>query len=242
MLSVIARACRHPIAYSGVYRTTNLTLQKIIRESEEIYSFIFSAPKLPKWRAGQHAIFTLPNKDVSGKSYRPFSVASAPSEGVIRISTIISKNPSSFKENLLSLQSGQLIRMRGPYGEFCIKKHMKKVVGVAGGIGITPFRSLINDLVKKDSAVDFTLIYSAKPGLHTFKDELDILIKDKPNLKIIYTNTPDEVNTALDEQIATNHNRAYYFLSGSPGMITALKKSLKQKGIRKIISDPFKGY
>ena len=242
MLDVLTRASRHPIAYSGFFRTTDLRFRERIQESESIYSFIFEADSLPKWRAGQHSVFTLPDQKVSGKTWRPFSVASAPHEGVIRIGTIVPETPSNFKQKLMGLAAGDTVRMHGPYGEFFLKPHMKNIVGVAGGIGITPFRSIISDLAHNKSDTKVTLIYSAKDDLYTYKSDLENWQNQNPNIKIVYTKTAEEVNAELSVLASNHQNNAHYFLSGSPGMIGALRKNLLNKGIRKIVNDPFKGY
>lgn len=243
MLDVISRACRHPIDYSGIARVTNLEFKEKIQENDTTFSFIFSSPKLPVWKAGQHAIFTLPKKRVEGKTWRPFSVAAAPHENVIRIGTIVGPEPSSFKQNLSSLNAGDQMRMYGPYGELYLRPHMKKVVGVAGGIGITPFRAIIADMAFKGNNLDFHLIYSAKTE-HVYKADLENWRAKLPNLKITYTATADEVNAVLDKEVADAGSNAHYLLSGAPGMIEALRKSLQNKGIKRghILHDPFKGY
>lgn len=243
MLDVIKRACRHPVDYSGICRTTDLELVEKIDEGNSVFSFIMKPDKLPTWKAGQHSIFSLPGKPVTGKTWRPFSVASAPHEKVVRVGTIISSEPSSFKQHLSSLKPGEKVRMHGPYGELYIRPSMKRVIGVAGGIGITPFRSIIADLAHKQSQVDFTLIYSAKES-HTYSDELDRWSQKNANIKIIFTRTAEEVNAELDKLVEQNKNNAHYLLSGAPGMIEALRKSLLQQEINsgRIFNDPFKGY
>lgn len=243
MLDVITRACRHPFDYSGVCRVTDLELVKQVDEGNDIHSFILKADKLPGWKAGQHSIFTLPKKVIAGKSWRPFSVASAPHEGVIRIGTIISEPASSFKQQLSSLATGGKVRMYGPFGELYIRPGMKKVVGVAGGIGITPFRSIMADLAHKRSPVQLTLIYSAKES-HTYRDELEKWCRENNNLQIIYIHTAEEVNAELAKQVEQNKNEAYYLLSGAPVMIEALRESLLRQKIKSghIFNDPFKGY
>lgn len=243
MLDVISRACRHPLDYSGIRRVTNLEFKEKIQENDTTYSFIFSAPKLPTWKAGQHAIFTLPGKRVEGKTWRPFSVAAAPHENVIRIGTIISPEPSSFKQNLMSLGAGDQVRMYGPYGELYLRPNMKKVVAVAGGIGITPFRSIIADMAHEGNNLDFHLIYSAKAE-HVYQADLENWKAKLPNLKISYTATSDEVNAELNKLVAENGNDGHYLLSGAPGMIEALRQSLLAQKIdrSRIIHDPFKGY
>ena len=131
--------------------------------------------------------------------------------------------------------------MNDPLGEFHTSSKIAHIVGIAGGIGITPFRALIKDIsLGIIPHTKLTLIYSAV-GPHIFKDELEILAQHS-DIEIIYTQTPDEVNTALDQQINAQGNSAHYFVSGSPGMIGAIRKTLKSKGIRHIINDPFKGY
>jgi len=242
MLDIISRACLHPIEYSGIIRTTTLHFEEKVQENDNTYSFIFTAPKLPNWKAGQHAIFTLPGANVEGKTWRPFSVASAPSEDVIRIGTIIPPEPSSFKQKLMSLVPGDKVRMFGPYGELCLKSSMKKVVAVAGGIGITPFRSIICDMASYGKNVEFHLIYSAKAE-HVYKSELENWKRKLPNLEITYTTTAEEVNTELLNEVANNKD-TYYLLSGAPGMIEALRGTLVEQGIKLnlIINDPFKGY
>ncbi len=243
MLDVIKRACRHPIDYSGICRVTDLRLAEKIDEGGGVFSFIMKADQLPSWKAGQHSIFTLPGAKVEGKTYRPFSVASAPHEGVIRIGTIVPPEPSSFKLHLSSMAVGGQVRMYGPYGELYIRPDMKHVVGVAGGIGITPFRSIINDRAHRQSDTRLTLIYSAKEA-HTYRPELEAWSSGQENINIIYTHTSEEVNAELEKQVSQLRNQAHYFLSGAPKMIEALQDKLYSLGIKNghVRHDPFKGY
>jgi ferredoxin-NADP reductase len=242
MFDVFLRALRHPINYSAIRHVTTLRFKERVQENENTYSFTFTATKLPNWRAGQHAIFTLPGKKVTGKTWRPFSVASAPHENTIRIGTIIPPEPSSFKQNLMTLQTGDQVRMYGPYGELYIRPSMKKVVAVAGGIGITPFRAIIADMAFVGKDIDFHLIYSAK-AKHVYKSELEDWKIKLPHLRITYTHTPEEVEAELDKEIVAG-NDTYYMLSGAPGMIEALRRSLRERRVprSRIIHDPFKGY
>lgn len=242
MLDILSRALRHPIDYSAIRHVTTLRFKERVQENENTHSFIFTAPKLPDWKAGQHAIFTLPGKKVAGKTWRPFSVASAPHEHEIRIGTVIPPEPSSFKQGLMSLQSGEPARMYGPYGELYLRPEINRVVAVAGGIGITPFRAIIADMAFEGKDIDFHLIYSAKAE-HVYRSELEDWKIKLPHLRITYTHTPEEVNTELDKEIADG-NDTYYMLSGAPGMIEGLRRSLRERRVprSRIIHDPFKGY
>lgn len=251
MLDVITRACLHPFDYLGVRIITDITFREKIQESENIYSFIFTAPKLPSWQSSNHALFSFWGEKMQGGNWRAFSVASAPHEGVIRIGTTFPEKPSDFKLRLLALKPGEKVRMFGPHGEMYVRKNTKQIIGLAGGIGITPFRSIIADLsakyaqaglTHKQSPVKLTLIYSARDSLYTFKSELESWRVRNPNIEIIYTATPEEVNAELEKQIATHQNNAHYFISGPPKMVESLRDSLRSKGLRNIVSDPFKGY
>lgn len=244
MLDVIIHALLNPRDYIGVAKVTNLSFKEKIQESEEVHSFIFSADKLPSWKAGQHAIFTLPGKKITEKTWRPFSVASAPHEGEVRVGTILPPTPSSFKQNLSVLQPGEKVRMFGPYGELYIRPKMKTVVAVAGGIGITPFRSIIADLTNRQSDISLTLIYASSNGNYTYKNELDNWAQINKNINIIYVVSSEEVYSTLAVELVKYKNSAHYFISGAPKMIDGVRKYLLENGVSKkqILNDPFKGY
>lgn len=241
MLDVILRALRHPFDYLPVIMRRKLILREIIQESEDIYSFIFTPKRPCVWKAGQHGIFLLPRLKVEGKKWRAFSIASSSHERIVRISTIIKDEPSSFKKHLRSLNVGDSVIMYGPFGEFHTSKKISRIVGIAGGIGITPFRAVLKDIalgVILDTEI--TLIYSSQTT-YTYKQELEQFAQH-PAIEIIYTTTPEEVNAQIDTQVEKHGNSASYFVSGSPGMIGAIRKSLKGKGVRHIVNDSFKGY
>ncbi len=242
MYNLFFRAIIHPVSYSGVLKVRELIFEEKIEETPGVFSFIFSMPKPFSWQAGQHAIFTLPDKDVQGKTWRAFSIASSPHEGVIRIGTSFPKEPSDFKKKLMDLNPGEQIKIRGPFGEFHASGETQKIVGIAGGIGITPFRSLAYEISHGHlPETDLTLIFSAQEN-HPYKSDLDNWTSLTERLRIIYTNTPEEVNQALEAQRDIYGNEADYYISGSPNMIKALRKKCKQIEIKKIVSDPFKGY
>lgn len=242
MDSVFARAFKHPIDYCGVVEIHDLPFREHTDLGNNTHSFTFEKPESCNWKAGQHALFILPGKKVIGKKWRAFSVASDPNEDKVMIATTVPPEPSDFKRKLLQLKKGDKIRMFGPYGEFHTRKAAKTMVGVAGGIGITPFRSLLHYLSQQnDNNFSFELIYGGKEGFFAFKDELE-KISENPNITIHFKNSPDEINAQLDEAVAKHKNNATYFLSGSPGMTQALHKKLEDNQIKHIINDPFKGY
>ena len=126
-----------------IFKKRKLVFLKKRKEPGDISSYYFNTNEEFHWRAGQHGIFSLPNIKVEGKSWRFFSLASAPHEEDIMISTRLREPLSGFKSKLDELQPGDPLTMRGPFGHFYISEPEVGAIFVAGGIGITPFRSLI---------------------------------------------------------------------------------------------------
>ncbi len=194
------------------------------------------------WQAGEHGVFTLHDKDVSGKKWRAFSVASIPEEGFMMIGTRTGKVVSSFKKNLASLKKGDIVNVRGPFGWFLLQDEDSPVVLVAGGVGITPVRALIKEMEKAKTR-DTNLVYSSNDH-HLFKEDIEKAAASNEKLKINLTRTADETQLALKEIVKEKGNKAFYYISGNTKMIKSIKKFLKAHNIKgnRIINDPFFGY
>src|ERR1700722_7437672 len=106
-------------SFSKLFVIHHLTLQEVSIEGEDIKTFVFKSDKDLDYQAGQYGIWLL-RRWVKGKPFRLFTVASAPEEGVMRLSTRISK--SDFKQKLNKLVAGDKLLMFGPIGEFTIPK------------------------------------------------------------------------------------------------------------------------
>lgn len=242
MLDLISRAILHPLNYAGVIFSHKLYFEKHLEEGNGAHSFIFVSKKPFTWKAGQHGIFSIPSLKTSGKNWRVFSIASSSLENEVRISTNIPEVPSDFKAKLVSFKLGDVIYMNGPIGELYVHKNTKQIVGIAGGIGITPFRPMLLELSKPDAPdVKLHLIYAGKNNYFTFCAECEMYTNSK-NITISFVNTPEEVNLEIDKSVNIFGNSAEYFISGSPGMVGAVKKRLEGFGIKKIFNDPFSGY
>lgn len=241
MFDFLRRAFTHPHDYWTVLCWQRVTLIRHEEHAEGIHSFIFEKPPQLTWKAGQHGVWWFFDWRLKGKNWRAFSIASSVHENEIRISTNISAEPSPFKRKLLSLVAGDTIWLQGPFGEFHAHDH-PQLIGIAGGIGITPFRALAYEIANghnTHSALD--LIYSARTE-YTFKAEFDAWTNTTPKLRVAYVHLPEEVQASLQQHIATHGKETPVLLSGSPGMITAITNSCHEQGLARIISDPFKGY
>jgi ferredoxin-NADP reductase len=205
---------------------------------------VFELEKHPdvSWVSGQHGIFTIPNAEIDGVKWRAFSIASTKDEKNIVIATKIGGDPSSFKQAMDNLKPGDSINMRGPFGWFYLQDKISAAVMIAGGVGITPMRALFKE-IEKENKRKVTLVYSARES-YLFKDELDTIAERDANISIVYVHGKEDTQDAIKKAIREAGKNAYYYLSGTPGMITETKDLIKNNGISKkqIVTDEFKGY
>jgi ferredoxin-NADP reductase len=113
-------------------------------------------------------------------------------------------------------------------------------VGIAGGIGITPFRAIAYEIARRHLPhTRLTLIYAAR-NTFAYQDELDRWQSDR--VRIIYVHNRAEAERALTEQFAHLGNQASYYLSGTAAMLTELIATCQKLGAKNIVTDPFTGY
>lgn len=220
------------------------TLQVTLKVGEP-FSFI----------AGQYCFITLPHllypDDRGGK--RHFSIVNSPNEkGVITIATRL--RDSGFKKSLNELPEGSEVNLGPIAGAFTLPDNTKRpLVLIAGGIGITPYMSMLKFIQEKQLPYNITLIYSNRDqSSSAFLDELDELSKTLPNFKLILTMTEDNewqgekrrVDTIFIKDYIKNLNEPLYFVVGPPPMVEAVQKSLLEAGvdISNIKVENFTGY
>jgi ferredoxin-NADP reductase/nitrite reductase/ring-hydroxylating ferredoxin subunit len=208
------------------------------------------------YTAGQYAFFKLDHisGDVKGP-IRHFSIASSPTEqDHILISTRIRDTP--YKQKLASLKEGAKILVWGPEGEFVLHDdYSKPAVFLSGGIGVTPFRSMIKYATDKQLPIKITMFDSNRNQQNIlYKEEFDRWADQNKNFKVIYAVTEEE-------QEATNSNwsgergrigklmlerhlskgeigNAIFYICGPPGMLKAMQELLQKE--MQIPKDRFK--
>lgn len=210
-----------------------------------VWSFSFTPNKQPKWKAGQHVVLFLKDKD-GKRARRSFSISSAPSEGVITITTRLqSSKLSNFKQALKSLKKGDTLTMRGPIGKLVIDTDSEtEYAFFATGIGITPFRALLKEMATQKTRNKVTLFFAGNKENHFFRDELSELNIKLPNLKIRYIYYPERLlGSTIEEQLGESLLSTVFFLSGSSKMIKSYRRTLSGLGVnrRNIKSDTFLG-
>jgi ferredoxin-NADP reductase len=221
-----------------------LTFKQKTEVAPGVFAFSFIPQKPITWRAGQHGIFEIPL--ANGKTGRkPFSISSAPAEGVVTITTRVSNEfAGPFKQALFKMKKGTEIKMRGPIGKLYIK-HPKKSYGLlATGIGITPFRSLLTQLDADQLDTKVTLVYVGNKDNHFYRSELTDIKNKYPNITIYYIFKPERITGHIIEEIfASELPDTIFLLSGSRQMIKSYRRTLQGLGVPRshIKKDTFLG-
>lgn len=204
----------------------------------DYYIFNFKKPTELQYKEGQYGIFMHVDKIIEGRKMRAFSMVSSADETVLTIATKIVKEPSDFKAKMLLLNEGEFMSYTGPTGNFTLEND-EGAVFIAGGIGITPIRSLLHEIDVKKRKIDVTLIYSEAAGVFPFEEELKAM-----NIKSFYQTTASATKEAVLKVSSEKKNDVFYYMSGSPGFVSGIQDLLISNGVLKerIKFDRFNGY
>jgi ferredoxin-NADP reductase len=233
-----------------------------LRRREEVaqgtMAFYFDKPAGFDFKPGQFVDVVLPDPpqtDAEGNG-RALSLASAPADPHLMVATRL--RDTAFKRVLRALPLGSPVQLDGPSGSFTLHKNpAKPAVFVAGGIGITPFRSILHQAARDRLAHQLYLFFSnRRPEDAPFLEDLQDLARQSPNFHFLPTMTEMEKSQRewkgergfLDRAMLTRHlpalHGSIYYLAGPPGMVTALRQTLIQAGADEddIRTEEFSGY
>lgn len=226
--------------------------------AEKTVAFYFEKPSDFEYKAGQFVDLSLidpPETDGEGNT-RAYSIATAPHESEIMIATRI--RDTAFKRTLLTMPLGTKVKIDGPFGNLVLHNSTARpAVFLTGGIGITPFRSIILSATKKKLPHRIFLFYSnRRPKDAAFMDELKIIRNDNLNFKLISTMTETEksndewkdetgyINKAMLLKYLPKLNGPIYYIAGPATMAGAMQKMLDEAGIDNddVKIEEFSGY
>lgn len=210
-----------------------LKLTDKIKRTRDVITFVFEPQEKLEWKAGQYLHYVLHHEPTDNRgSDRWFTVSSAPFEKNVWVTTRhTAKKSSSFKSKLFDLPLGKNIEISHLEGDFTVEDLDKDYVFLAGGIGITPFRSILKQLDHENKKIKLTLIYANKEKDNiVFKDELDEL-SHKNNFKIKYIFSPDHINEETIKFLPDYENKNYY-VSGPEIMVESLLEMLRKLEIK----------
>ncbi len=214
-------------------------------ESPSIETFVFEAGRQLPWKAGQYYVYLIPQAWRDKRSpFRPYSVSNAPGGTTLELTTRFPETPSLFKQSLRAMAPGTRVRAFGPYGSFAPSRSATEHVFIAGGIGITPFMSMIRDFAGRGDMPPVTLLYASRDGQVPFREELDEVASRFPSLKVHYVIDPQRVDAETVQRLVPNVAGSTFYVSGPPPMVKGVAGTLKGIGVRgsRIKRDNFRGY
>lgn len=226
--------------------------------AESTLAFLLEKPANFRFKAGQTIDMTLidpPETDGEGNT-RTFSLASPPSDAELTVATRM--RDTAFKRTLRKLPLGTEINFDGPFGDFTLSTtSTRPAVFLAGGIGITPFRSMILDATHQKLLRPLFLSYSnRRPEDAAFLEELQGIEKGNPSFKLIATMTEmaksrrpwhgltGYINREMLAGALGSLSGPVYYLAGPPGMVTSMRQMLTDAGVSDddIRAEEFAGY
>jgi ferredoxin-NADP reductase len=234
------------------------TLKQKIRITPDSVDFIFNPNRKFAYKPGQYMEWTLPhdNTDIRGNR-RYFTLASSPTEADIRIGVKFYDQSSSYKDALLGITHQTPIVADQISGDFVLPKDKKqKLVFIAGGIGVTPYRSMVKYLLDTKEARSITMLYSVRTVEDfAYKDVFE-QARQELGMNTFYiitdsnANVSDEhvrfgrINADLIKKEVPDYRQCIFYISGTQAMVTAMQKILTDLWVPsyRIKFDYFSGY
>lgn len=239
----------------STYRSTLLG-----REEIAAWTMAFHLAKPPgfTFKAGQ-AIDVVLSEQAGmdeGNARHTFSIVTAPHEDKLTIATRMRDTP--FKNRLKDLPDGAAIGIDGPSGSLLLhKQHDRAAVMIAGGIGITPFISILRQAASDPLPRHLVLLYSNhRPEDAAYLAELQALERSNEHFRLLATMTrmsnssepwsgaTGAIDAKLLREVSAELPAPIYYLAGPPAMVAAMRKTLNDAGVDDddLRSEEFYGY
>ncbi|MCI4331830.1 MAG: FAD-dependent oxidoreductase [Thermoplasmata archaeon] len=226
-------------------------------ETPSVRTFRFDPPGGGfQWQAGQNLVMTIPGLEDPRGPTRPFTISSSPTEeGVVAVSTLIRDSP--FKRHLAGMAPGDTVENEAIEGEFVLEPGRPAVM-LAGGIGVTPFRSMLRFAVDTRLEKPLVLVYSSKtPEDIVFRSELENFSRRNHAIRVIHTITrPEEakepwegrrgrIDSELIREAMRGVRHPLVYVAGPPGFVSEARRLIDEDlhiSKEDLRTDEFEGY
>ncbi|MCW4010137.1 MAG: FAD-dependent oxidoreductase [Candidatus Bathyarchaeota archaeon] len=213
-------------------------VEEVVPRVRDVSSFRFPRPAELSYKPGQYMLVTI--KSGEKELMHPFSISSSPTEKA-HIEFTKKFTPNEYSLALRTLKPGAWARIDAPYGQFTFEGEHKKIALLTGGIGITPFRSIIKNATDLQLNTDIALFYGCRtPSDIAFQDELEQMQKQNRNLKLVFiVNEPDSdwkgpvgnITADLLTKMLPDYKERMFYACGPPGMVAAMTNLTKALGL-----------
>jgi glycine betaine catabolism B len=234
------------------------TFTSKIRTTPDSFDFVFTPDRTVSYTPGQYMEWTLPHKKTDSRGNRRyFTLASSPTEPDIRIGVKFYKQGSSYKRALLAMKPDTPIVAAQIAGDFVLPKDSsQKLAFIAGGIGVTPYRSMLQYLLDMKEVRDITMLYSARTAADVAYKDVFEKARREMGTNVVYVLT-DKGSPTSDAYSRAGHIDAdmirtevpdyrerLFYISGTHTMVVALQDALSSLGVPgdHVRVDFFSGY
>jgi ferredoxin-NADP reductase len=239
---------------------TNLMLKLKAAEklSSDTYEFVFESDVPLSFRPGQYMEWTLPHtRQDSRGNRRFFTLSSAPGRREIRMGVKFYPKPSSFKKRLLAMKPGEVISACHLAGDFTLPRDRReKLAFIAGGIGITPFASMIRHMLDTRDQRDTVMLsanwraddISYEPLLREAQEHLGLrtvhALSATNEVPPGWQGAVGFVDSKMLQEVLPDYMKRTFYISGPPAMVTASKRAVIELGVKpgRIRTDYFPGF
>jgi ferredoxin-NADP reductase len=235
-----------------------LTLKEKLSIGTDEMDFIFITSDKISYAPGQYMEWTLPHQQVDSRGNRRyFTLASSPTEDTVRLGVKFYQKGSSFKRALHGVAPQAKIMAGQLAGDFTLPQDTnKKLVFIAGGIGITPFRSMIKYLIDTKQRRDIVVFYSNKLDSERMYTDVFDAAQQMVGIPIVYTLTDEShipsdwkgeqgrIDAAMIAKHVPDWKERIFYLSGPHAMVVGFEEVLKKMGVSSgnIKKDFFPGF
>lgn len=196
----------------------------------------FSRPDGYEFAAGQWLTLTLETAD--GKETKTFSICSAPSDDYLEVTTRLSG--SSFKKALAALSPGDRAVIAGPGGRLALAPEARDLCFLAGGVGITPVRSMLRDAAYRGRVfADALLLYGNRDATCVpFAEEFELMAPHGVRVALCFENPPQGwsgafgfITAQMVRELLPDRDPVTFYVTGPPVMVSAMENVLDELGI-----------
>jgi glycine betaine catabolism B len=216
------------------------TITEIIPRTHDVTSFRFPRPKELQYKPGQYFFVTI--KQDGKELNKHFSFSTSPTQtDFIEFTKKFTDHEYSLA--LKAVKVGDWARIDAPYGKFTFEGEYPKIALLCGGIGITPFLSMIKNAADKKLQSKITLFYGCRTEEDTaFKKELEELAQENPNFKLIIVlsqASPDwkgatgHITAEMVQKELPDFKDTTFFACGPPPMVKAMEELVAGLGLPK---------
>ncbi len=252
---VAANACAYPFCSR---RKQQLRLGRAIAIGPGLMDFLYTPSPPLAYQPGQYMEWTLDHDRVDSRGKRRyFTLASSPTERSLRIGVKFAEGSSTFKQALADHSwSGAPIVAAQVAGDFTLPRDAdRKLAFIAGGIGVTPFRSMVKYLTDRGENRDVVMLYANRgyeeilyrsvfgEAQRAFTFRPVYIVSDASSVPPAWRGELGRIDAALVERQIPDYRERLFYVSGSPTLVGAVQTALRDLGVKQdqIKTDYFSG-